>query len=397
MRYKTNLFLIAIAMMFTLSSCAGQSNEETLENHSDLTGSTIDSSYEMKFDTLNEFDILFSLPFTQVLEDDHKTTQEIQEILLATSKATNDYVKKYAKYSTFISRYAFFCEHYNSFYLTQEDLVELEYLEENMVSENVVILYVKPSDIFDDVSSNESESFEIFTAYQNADGVHIANTTNGDFTSLIQRAEFDAVLDKYNFYFGEIVGIKENSDDHLEIIDLIRIQNNNDSDYNYDVRYLFKDDKYAVATVSPVSDTRSVTQYILMKNGDDWEMAIPNVEKLDGFASDINKQLQDFNLELLKNCELADFRGYIDRIDIEPIVDGMIVSGAISEENREISFATSCEDFIYIEFASGEKFIGSRYLNNGVFTVYPVKDFVEAILVLEGIHRKPPLFIVRQY
>lgn len=410
MKIKTNstksLLILTLAIL-NLSACSNSSGQNSSSSNSlndniNGVGTIIETSSEIKFDTLSELEILLSLPFTTIIENDDKTTDEINELLLANSKAMNLYMSKYAKYSNYISRYGFLCEYYNSFYLTQEDLVELDYLDEEMLNENIVFLYIKPSSIFDDVSysgssSSDIENYEIYTAYENLDGVHIANTTNEDFTMLILRAEFDLILDKYNFYYGEIKGIKENSSDHLEIIDLIRQQNNRDETQEYDVRYLFKDDKYAVATVSPKGDTRSVTQYILEKNENSWEVAIANVEKLSNFAVDINKILPNFNLELLKDCNIESFRGYIDRIDIEAVIDAMILSGAISEENRETDFATSSDDFIYVEFKTGEKFIGSKYLNDEVFTVYPIKDYTEAILLLEKLHRKPPLFIVKQY
>ncbi|MDO4530354.1 MAG: hypothetical protein Q4C06_00095, partial [Bacillota bacterium] len=120
---------------------------------------------------------------------------------------------------------------------------------------------------------------------------------------------YTALLAGYNQSHGTIGKLSSASAEYGRILNYIGLYEGKFEDLF--VREIRKDNKHAVVTFSPVTDTTKIKQYVLQNDNGFWEVVYPNVQ-LDIYPiTAINKLVPDFNVGLLPNYNLAAWRGMI--------------------------------------------------------------------------------------
>jgi len=329
--------------------------------------------------------------------DYNKSMEEIRLLVDGVARAAQEFYVQFSPFSVYVTKYGYFFEYSSGQYIKTEDLVgeppyDLTSLDPAYAGESVLILYIKPSDLsgFGHLDVESSEVLELFAAYETKEGFVIASVNNPG--GVLPREDLQAVLAKYDYAHGEPRTVVYGGDDYNKIMAALVKDAGIESDS--DIRYLKQDDKYAVAIVSPKDDPTMVNQFILKKEKNDWSVAIYNYEIFDKHKAVINARLVDINLEMVPRDDLTVLRKYFKRSYID-VIGTMIMNSFVSPEDGAVVYQAGTNNFCYIIFESGRKFLG--YLNNDQWVMYEVETYDEAVETMNTLQKWPPTVILRQY
>ena len=391
------LIALAVFLIYFLKKYNG--NFTGLNNLDNTDAPPADSVSAEKIDsTIQAKPIIAPAP---VIEEAHipksdadleKSIDEVWEIVDIAVKSVNDYYDSYSQSVVFLSKNGYLFDNPAKAYVLAGDMEGLTDIEEKYVDESLMFFCFKPADLFkySYLRVSESKELKIFAGLETKDGFAIAaaNEQGG----IINREDLKAVLDKYSWDHGEIRKVEFQSDEFEQIINLLSSYTGNRS--GFDVRHLYRDNKYLSLVASPKDRPLEISQYIIFDTGDILNMEIGNIEAFNNYKRVINEQLPDFNQALLPAYDLGNSLKHL-KTDFTDIVDAMLEAEFINNDDLPLNFSNGTSDFVYFEFESGKRFVGS--LEIGTWKMYPIEDDETGRELMWNINKKAPAFIIKQY
>ena len=269
-------------------------------------------------------------------------------------------------------------------------LVEEGYLDNKYVNSNCQVLLLLGSDVknLDGVTlSGVDSGLTVFSALKipNEDKYIISSSYGG---GEISSADYNSLMVKYNQNHGSISRLYPDSYEYNRIVSFI---NMHEGKYEqYFVRNIRLDGKYAIATLSPASDSGLIRQYILKQSNGIWEVVYAGLEKEPRLEVAVNKQLPDFNLSLLPQWSVYDFKNSIN-IHKNDVLILMSQRGLITGSN-DVEYICGASNYYYIVLKNQVKYL-ARY-NTTTWEYIQVASNYDAEEKLNGYGNNMPLFII---
>ncbi|MDL2248535.1 hypothetical protein LJB89_02445 [Tyzzerella sp. OttesenSCG-928-J15] len=324
--------------------------------------------------------------------DLNKPIEEIWAMLDETAICVADYYDTYSETVVYLSRNGYLYEDPSRAYVTVKDLEDLTDIDEEYLDESIMFFYVRPADLaeYSYLRVSNSDELKIFVGFETKDGFAIA--AEGEQGGIITREDLKNLLEKYKWDHGEIRKISFDSDEFGDVVKTLTAYTGNES--GFDVRYMYRDDKYICVVASPKDKPMQINQYLLEDTGDIINVKLGNIEAFANYKKAINDYIPSFNQNLLPNYDLSVNIKYLAS-DFNNIVDAMLSANFIEEKDLPLSFASGTSDFVYFEFESGKHFVGN--LEENTWKMYPVESFETARELMWAINKKAPVFIIKQY
>lgn len=324
--------------------------------------------------------------------DYSKSMDEIRVLIDGIAEAALEFYTQFSPYAVYVTKYGYFFEYSSNQYIMTESLFDDIGLDTENADDNVLILYLKPSDLagFKQLNVTSSDNLELFAAYETKEGFVIASVNNPG--GVLPREDLQKVLEKYDFNHGEPRTVRYGGEDYNQIMSALVKEAGVEPDS--DIRYMKQDDKYAVAILSPRGDATDVSQYILQKINSRWSIVIYNYEIYDKHKAVINEQLVDINLEMIPRDDLTVLRKYF-RQNYTDIIGTMKMNSYIMDEDGAAVYQAGTNNFCFIIFESGRKFLG--HLVDDSWRMYEVRNYDEAVEIMLTLEKWPPIVILRQY
>ena len=309
-----------------------------------------------------------------------RTAVELEDVLISAAASAERYMAE-SPSAVYITNRGYLYDYTHGEYMTSA-------MPDTDLSDEFSLLYLLTSDLADmpELNISHSDGLVVFAAYELKDGFLMQSHKNGG--GVLPREDLRRILARYETANGRIRKITaRESEDIIEVLKLY-------SGYEaVDVRHLYRDDKYAVAYISPKEDSTDISAYILQA-GDDWSIIYTDFELSSNIIPTINTALVDFDPALLPNWDLAAFSGELLN-DYPECIDMMRESETISEYD-EIVFQCGTKDFCFIETGSGQRFIA--FLNDmKPFALFEITSYEEAVRSLSGHPDTAPIFILTQF
>ena len=200
--------------------------------------------------------------------------------------------------------------YYDGCYITPSMLVQEGYLESGLNTTGYEILLIKGSDLSKYNGTNVSagnKAIGVFAAVKQNNKYLLASPEGK--AGQISQEDYTTLLAEYNQSHGTIGKLSSASAEYSRILNYIGLYEGKFEDMF--VREIRKDNKHAVVTFSPTTDTTKIKQYILQNDDGFWEVVYPNVQMDIYPITAINKLVPDFNVGLLPNYNLAAWKGMI--------------------------------------------------------------------------------------
>lgn len=315
------------------------------------------------------------------------------EITSDAAKAVAELYERFEVYSVYVSNKGYLYEYSSQNFITMDDLFEMTELNQEYRGEDVLILYLRPSDMarFSQLTVTSRNLLEIYTAYETMEGFVIYSPEG--YTGILHREDMQQLLQEYEYEHGQVKQVTYNSSDYEEMSYAIGAQYN--GPYSFDYRYLFMDDKYALAVVSPKDDTTDLSMFVLENANNMWFIVLQDIENASKHRQYINEQIPDFNLEIAPDYNLSSFMPYL-QADYSDVVRSMKLNMQITEEDEPLIYASGVSDFCCLEFDSGRRFVGSLE-TDGLWYVEEIRHYADGVMFLNQKSNRPPLFILKQY
>ena len=321
-----------------------------------------------------------------------KSLSEVWEIVDEAVNTAGDYYAAYSETVVFLTKNGYLFDNPAKAYVLFSDMDGLSNIDLKYLEENLRFFYLKPKDIFQYsyLRVSESDRLKIFVGLETKEGFAIA--AENEQGGIINREDLMTVLDKYSWDHGEIRKIEFQSDEFEQVIKtLVSYTGHNNG---FDVRYVYRDNKYMCVVASPKGRPMEVSQYILQDTEDILIMEISEIETIDNYRKFINEQLPDFNQGLLPAYDLGNNLKYL-KDDFSDILEAMLEAGFIADYDSPYNcFASGTSDFVYFEFESGKRFVGN--LGDGTWKLYPIENDEMGRELMQSINKKAPVFIIKQ-
>ncbi|MDR2899687.1 MAG: hypothetical protein LBU94_05190 [Clostridiales bacterium] len=303
------------------------------------------------------------------------------------------FYEKYSPTVAYISKNGYLYDSPAENYVFIDELSDLTEVDEEYLDESLMFFFLRPADLsgFGDLRLSDSQELKIFTGYETKDGFAIA--ADKEQGGVISREDLKSVLDSYSWEHGDVRRIPFQTNEFESVIRELSAYNNEDE--GFDVRFMERDDKYISVVASPKGEPDMLRQYILEDTGDILVVRMDSIESYPNYRVEINKVLPDFNQDLLPDYNLNTVMKYI-QTDFQMVVDAMLEGGLITEDDLPVVFSTGTDDFSYIEFESGSRFVGHMEENNS-WKMYPVEDYDTAVTLMDSLDKNAPMYILKQY
>ncbi|GHU75380.1 hypothetical protein FACS1894188_06120 [Clostridia bacterium] len=321
---------------------------------------------------------------TPVSEPRELTAHEVQLMTHRAAMLAVDFCKKYSQFSMYVSNKGYLYESAAGEYISVDSI--LQTADNSNINPRTLFLYVKPvhlvqySSILPEI--DKLDLLKIFAAYETSDGFVISDKYG--YRGTLSRPDMQDLLKIYDNSHGTIKKVIKGSDDYNQIVQLLG---------NVNFRYLYKDDKYAVAVVSPVENNNRIHAYLLYNISGNWVIGLSNYERHDKFKSYINENFPDATLDLVPSYNLM---GYMQHIsgDYMTVYEGIVARGNARIDDKP-TFISGTNDFCYIETAMGKKFV--CFLRGNLWESREVSTYEQAVSKMNEFSSNPPLFILKQY
>ena len=269
-------------------------------------------------------------------------------------------------------------------------LVEEGYLNNKFINSGCSVLLLFGSDVknLNGVTlSGVDSGLTVFSAIKvpNADKYIISSSYGG---GEISTADYNGILAKYNQNHGGISRLYPDSYEYNRIVSFI---NMHEGKYEqYFVRNIRLDGKYAIATLSPASDSGIIRQYILKQSNGIWEVVCSGLEKEPRLEVAVNKQLPDFNLSLLPQWSVYDFKDSINTYKNDVLI--LMSQRGLITGSGDIEYICGASNYYYIVLKNQIKYL-ARY-NSTTWEYIQVASNYDAEDKLSGYGNNMPLFII---
>lgn len=332
-------------------------------------------------------------PIPSVEPDLTKSIEEVAAIVDNISKAADEYIEKYSEQISYLSKNGYLYELASKSYVKLADLLDLTEFNPENKDARALLLYLKPDDLqgIKDFHVKPSSEFEVFATYETKDGYFMSSTNNAG--GIISKEDLEKVLDKYLINQGKIVQVLKKDADYNEIIEELKATTSETN--GFDVRSINKNDKYCVAVVSPLGKATQINEFVLQKIEGKWKVVESNFETISKYRLEINKKLVDLDFDLLPEYNMSSYSKYIvtDFAQVIKVMKDEVK--VITDADLPVVFSSGTDDFVYLEFTSGKKFVGGLSKEN-VWVMYPVQDYDQAFTIMTSIKEDAPTFILKQ-
>lgn len=247
--------------------------------------------------------------------------------------------------------------YYDGAYITPAMLVSEGYLESGLDTTGYELLLINGSDLAELDGANVpagSMNYGVFAAVKQNNKYLIASPEGK--VGAISQESYTALLAKYNQNHGTVGRLSSAAAEYDRILNYICLYEGRFSDYY--VREIRKDNKYAVVTFSPYTDTSAVKQYILKNDNGFWEVVYPNVQ-MDAYPIyAINRLIPDFNTALLPDYNLASWKNYI--LQEQGGAVAALFSARFITSRSEIYYQCATADCAYFRLTDGSRVVAYR-------------------------------------
>ena len=308
-----------------------------------------------------------SKPFWQ-----SETSMHYENLTAVAAAAQQDYRINGAKRG-WMSKNGKLYGYYDGCYITPAMLVKEGYLQGGLNTTGYEILLINGNDLAKYDGANvpsASRNYCVFAAVKMSNKYLIASADGK--AGQISQSDYTALLAKYNQSHGSIGRLSSASAEYGRILNYIGLYEGKFE--NLFVREIRKDNKHAVVTFSPASNTANIKQYILRNDDGFWEVVYPNVQ-LDAYPINaINKLVPDFNVGLLPNYNLAAWRGMI--YAEQGGAHAAMFSNHYISSKSQIRYQCATSNCAYILLTDGSRYVS--YLDGNYWTATPVSSDIEA-------------------
>ncbi len=278
-----------------------------------------------------------------------------------------------------------------------EEYVGIQYLCKNtgmsrsLIDFSCDVLLMKGSDlaVYDgaDVSQG-SMGFGVFTAAKQPSGDKIMISSPEGKAGVLSEKDYRELLKNYNQEHGYIRKVAAGATEYERILNFIRVY---DGRYDkYFVREVRIDNKYAIVTLSPQTNALDIKQYILVNDNSFWEVAIDGLEREYNLTVSINKVLPDFNLRMLPNYNIAEYKNDL-KADYSDVFRTMVYNGYMNDSSQ-VNYKCGTADYCYLVLYTGERYYGVK--KNGNWDIRKVSSAGEAFDLMTAMGGGVPSFII---
>ncbi len=319
--------------------------------------------------------------------------EEATNIAKDIAVAAQTYYDKYNSQAEIISKYGYVFDYPSEMFLDTQLLIDGGDLDAKYNGESAVVIYVKPEDL-KEVGINVSDTTPIVICgtYETEKGIIIMNAKGEG--GVITKEQFLGMMQKYSYNNnGTIIRYNKNAPKFTEIVNAVK--EFSDTQDELDVRYLASDDKYAFAAVSPVGQTTQIKAYVLTNENNVWSVKISDLEKEYQFRVIISGALPYLNVAILPEFNLYFNAKYLVS-NLSPYVEAMKNDALISEADGELAFGSGDDEFLYLVFESGKKFICNKN-EDGIWVMHQTGSYEDAeSFIKEKSNSSSALFITKQ-
>lgn len=322
------------------------------------------------------------------LVNDVQTLKQNSLILL---KDANAFYDEYKDFSTYISKNGLLYNYNTKQYIEPKSI----YTESEMSNEKARILFLKKDDVNTLIkNNNNNNNFVVCISYEIADG-YIFSAFDKEIT--ITKSQYIDILKKYmNSSIVSGISVLKESTDGQKTIKLIvdAINKEENTKNHFDIRYLSKDDKYALAILSPVDKPAEIKEYILQQINNNWTVILKDIENQIKPAQYINTNILDFNLDFLPSYNICEYKTLISD-DADSLFEALKTEQYVDTKDA-IDYFSLVDDFAYFKFKSGKNFLCNLSTSRN-WVVYDVKGYEEAVLMMLSIDKDAPIFVLNQH
>lgn len=329
-------------------------------------------------------------PIPAATADFSKDINEVQNILSVSYYALEEYMLEYS-YTPFVSNKGYLFDMAANRTVSIADLTASDKLDPIYREEKVFFLYLRPSDFaeFNEVEFDGSDDLAVFSAYETKTGVALFNKK---YNSIIYRENLNKVFEMYGSNDGEAVKPSSSDKKYNEIVDAVSLY---DSGYGkFDVRYMSADDRYAVAVLSPKSDSTVLLGYVLEKTDSGYDVVNNNFENYEKPIVEVNSAIPYMNIELMPKFNIKKTE-LLASARFTAIATTLKNQGEVKDSDFPIEFVSGTNEYVFIVFNSGVKFFGVNKGNTG-WNIKRVDNWASAELMLNKEEKEPPSYIFRQ-
>lgn len=270
-------------------------------------------------------------------------------------------------------------------------LVANGYLESRYIGVDAEVLLLDCADFknYEEFSIKSWESgLAVFSAMKHpSENVYLLTTSKSSGGG-ISAAQYAALMNGYYQNHGNIGRLYLGSEEYSRILSFVSMYESKYEDYY--VRSITTDNKYAMVVLSGENNVADVKQYVLKRNGSIWEVVAAGLESDPRVLITVNKLLPDYNIDMIPDYTINDFRGKLDKdkyeLTAEMIARGMILS------TEDIKYIAGTTNFCYIVLKNEIKYIcnytGERW------NIVQVANSGEAEKKMLAISKTAPTFII---
>jgi hypothetical protein len=329
------------------------------------------------------------------------SSEEKQAALASVLEAADAYVRDFSQFNPIISRMGYLHNASLGEYVTVELLERLGLLDENRLTEDVFILYLRPMDLvqFDEfvlesaLSAGQMVSLAVFVAHEVPTGIGLYSHFG---EQLIFRENLNRLLlYEYNPDNGEIIRPTAQDAVYHAVVEMI-----SDAHPGADVfiRYLAADDAHGFAAFSLTANGNGVINHIFALEYENYELMgvrllAAGLEVTQHPKADINQAAPNFNFDLMPNYDITGVSLLPGNSPVfNDILGAMIQNGQLEEGHSPI-FMSATANFAYIVRAYGDVFFGRH--DDG-WEIAPIDGWRAAEALMAEITNNPPLYIIWQ-
>ena len=325
--------------------------------------------------------------------DPGKPEHEIEQIVQNTALAAENYRSAFCETNEFISKNGLLYEFPAEMYVSTGELTEDDGFNMAYSNEEVMILYVKASEMPAGLTGGlEPDQMTVFAAYPSGND-YIAS--NGNKTVRISSDVIKGILDRYNCDHGQITYIGSDTATFADCV--AALEGSPGITGPFDVRYMAEDGKYISAVVSPQNSPTFIKEFILLKTDNGSKIFIDKIETQWQKFVAINTAAPDVNLDLVPPYNLCNISKEL-KTDFSALLKSMVSSGIVSQDEGDPVFISGNGEFVFMEFPNGVRMLAHNDDGRNDWKVYQVLRYEDAVLRMKELSKfyPPPYYLIKQ-
>lgn len=326
-----------------------------------------------------------------VLTNRDSALEQQWEIVDNVAKAGQSYYNDYFSKTRIITKNGYLYNMASGDIIDTYYLVENGYLSSKYVNSQCELLLLLSEDVkkFNGVKLGGAQrGLTVFAVLKNPDDSTYLLAPSSGSGGVITQAQYNEILSKYNQKHGSVSRLYSDSGEYNRIVNFINMYEGKYDSYY--VRNITVDSKYAMVILSPQSDIGAVKQYILKKSNGIWEVVYDGLEKEPRLAMAINKSIPDFNLSIIPDYSVYDYRNSINKYKNDVLI--LMSQMGIISGSADVEFAGSAGNYCYVVLKNQMKYLALNENERWTFTNVSSNYEAEKIMLESSV--SAPLFII---